>query len=42
VSKEQKQVLRSIAVLVGAKALIYASIYYSAKHYREAMARVGG
>jgi hypothetical protein len=37
-TREQKQLLRGISVFLGVKALIYASIYYSAKHYRESLA----
>lgn len=37
-TREQKQVLRALTLFVGVKALIYSSIYYSARHYRRSMA----
>lgn len=36
-TRDQKRVLRTLAMLVGVKIILYASICYSAKHYRKAM-----
>ena len=37
-TRDQKKVLSAIAVFIGFKAVLYAGIYYSARHYRKMMA----
>lgn len=38
-TQDQKKVLRALAVVVGFKAILYASIAYSARHYRKTIAQ---